>query len=116
VAVPRAEVLGGEVVVAGQAGEHLVLPLLVAAQVVQDPVPLGRHVVQDMLRRRGEHVDIHRVHLVDVVAPRREVDGGVGLQHHADTPVGIGAAVTQTVLHGLHRVADGMAVDEVHED
>ncbi len=107
--------LGGQFVVAPQAGEDVVLPLLVAARVVDDPVPLGRDVRERLGGRWPEHVDVHCVHLVDRVAPGGQVDRRGGVEHHADAAVRVRAAITEAVLHCFHGMPDGMAVDEVHQ-
>jgi hypothetical protein len=113
--MPGAEVLGGQIVVSGQPGKQIVLPRLVAPWIVHDPIPLRGQVTQDARTRRREHVEVHRVHLIDVRAPRRDLHGRVGLQHHADAPIRVGTTVTEAVLHSFHRVTDRVAVDKVHQ-
>jgi hypothetical protein len=115
-AVPGAEVLGGQIVVTGQPGQEVALPLLTAPWIVHDPIPPRGHMAEHIGIRRREHVEVHCVHLVDVLAPLRDLYGRVGLQHHTNAPVRVGTAVPEAVLHSLHRMADRMAVDKVHQN
>ena len=115
VAASGTEMLPGDCVVAGKARKQVVLPGLMAAWIVDDPVPVAGNMIEHFGGRWREDVHVDGVDLVDELAPVRQLDCCVRLEHDADTPARVRASIAEARLQRLHGVSDRVAVDKVQQ-
>jgi hypothetical protein len=108
--------IAGRVVVA-HTGKRLQLEVLVAAEVVDHPVPISR---ERLKSRRGVGERLHeraldRVDGIDERTQRRQLMGAGSVQRDRHGTVRVRAVMAEAVVQRLDGMPDRLRIEEVHQ-